>query len=144
MYKIISWFYFILSVLEEDTILCVHYWFMLEYTLIFQVCTLPPSTFMFLEEMSLSLPSDKLLEIQWLALSLFETETVTIHLVMSHLGKTNFVPIDMYIFTKCVLSFRAICWISIISLSVKLFQPFSFNSTSAVENVSVATESSSF
>ena len=40
--------------------------------------------------MSLSLPPDKLADIQQLALSLLHTPHVTVHKVMSFLGKTNF------------------------------------------------------
>ena len=40
--------------------------------------------------MSVSLPPDKLADIQWLALSLLHTPYVTVRKVMSFLGKTNF------------------------------------------------------
>ena len=40
--------------------------------------------------MSLSLPPDKLADIQQLALSLLQTQPVTVCLVMSFLGKANF------------------------------------------------------
>ena len=40
--------------------------------------------------MSASLPPDKLADIQQLALSLLQTQPVTVHQVMSFLGKANF------------------------------------------------------
>ena len=40
--------------------------------------------------MSVSLPPDKLADIQQLALSLLQTPHVTVHQVMSFLGKANF------------------------------------------------------
>ena len=40
--------------------------------------------------MSVSLPADKLLEIQQLTFSLFETQPVTVHHIKSFLGKANF------------------------------------------------------
>ena len=40
--------------------------------------------------MSVSLPPDRLADIQWLALSLLHTQHVTVHMVMSFLGKANF------------------------------------------------------
>ena len=40
--------------------------------------------------MSVSLPPDKLADIQQLALSLLHTQHVTVHMVMSFLGKANF------------------------------------------------------
>ena len=40
--------------------------------------------------MSVSLPPDKLADIQQLALSLLQTTHVTVHKVMSFLGKANF------------------------------------------------------
>ena len=43
--------------------------------------------------MSVSLPPDKLSDIQQLALSLLQSQHVTVHMVMSFLGKANFVPV---------------------------------------------------
>ena len=40
--------------------------------------------------MSVSLPPDKLADIQQLALSLLQTQPVTVHQVMSFLGKASF------------------------------------------------------
>ena len=40
--------------------------------------------------MSVSLPPDKVADIQQLALSLLQTQHVTVHMVMSFLGKANF------------------------------------------------------
>ena len=40
--------------------------------------------------MSVSLPPDKLADMQWLALSLLQGQHVTVHSVMSSLGKANF------------------------------------------------------
>ena len=44
--------------------------------------------------MSVSLPPDKLADIQWLALSLLQTPHVTVHRVMSFFGKANFCTIS--------------------------------------------------
>ena len=41
--------------------------------------------------MSVSLPSDKVADIQQLALSLLQSQCVTVHRVMSFLGKANFI-----------------------------------------------------
>ena len=42
--------------------------------------------------MSVSLLPDKLADIQWLALSKLRAQHVTVHMVMSFLGKANLVP----------------------------------------------------
>ena len=58
-------------------------------------------TFLFKEcwdmvDMSVSLPSTILLEIQQLVHGLLSRHPVTVHQVMSFLGKTNFVPMGMH------------------------------------------------
>ena len=56
--------------------------------------------------MSVSFPPDMLADIQQLALSLLQTQPVTIHQVMSFLGKTSFVPMASPNCRDCVVSFR--------------------------------------
>ena len=60
--------------------------------------------------MSVSLPSDKVADIQQLVLSLLQNQPVTVHWVMSFLGKaTFFVPVDTPNCKDCVISFRVTC-----------------------------------
>ena len=56
-------------------------------------------------DMSVSLPSDKLLEIKELTYSLLR-QPITVHQVMSFLGRLPYVQMDMYSFAGCVMSFR--------------------------------------
>ena len=53
--------------------------------------------------MSISLPNNKLFEIQLLALSLLQTQPVTVHHVMSFQARPILVPIDS---AFCVMLFR--------------------------------------
>ena len=59
--------------------------------------------------MLVSLPPDKLAEIQQLALALLWTPHVTVHKVMSFLGKANFVPIAIPNCSTYVVLFRVTC-----------------------------------
>ena len=59
--------------------------------------------------MSVSLPPDKLADIQQLALSLLCTPYVTVHKAMSFLGKANFVPMAIPNCGAYAVSFRVTC-----------------------------------
>ena len=59
--------------------------------------------------MSVSLPPDKFAAIQQLALSLLQTTHVTVHKVMSFLGKATFVPIAFPNYVAYAMSFRVTC-----------------------------------
>ena len=59
--------------------------------------------------MSVSLPPDKLADIQQLALSLLQTTHVTVHKVMSFLGRVNFCPMAIPNCITYVMSFRVTC-----------------------------------
>ena len=60
--------------------------------------------------MSVCLPPDKLADIQQLALSLLQSQHVTVHRVMSFLGKANFVPMATPNCSACVVSFKVECY----------------------------------
>ena len=58
--------------------------------------------------MSVTLPSDELLEIKQFTLSLMQIQPVTICQVMSYFwARPFFVPVDMHNFANCVMLFRA-------------------------------------
>ena len=101
---------------QEGIILCDHYWFILDYILLFQVWLCLTQCFCFgIQRIFLYL--SHLINYQRyskLAISLFQTETVTIHQVMFRIGKTILVPADMNIFNEYFMSFRAACWMFII------------------------------
>ena len=86
-----SWSWFALSMqLTGLAHFCVPYWFTFDCILIFSSLTFASlKTFSFLglcwdtAHMSVSLPPDKLADIQQLALSLLQTQPVTVHQVMS-------------------------------------------------------------
>ena len=59
--------------------------------------------------MSVSLPPDKLADIQQLALSLLLTPHITVCKVMSFLGKAFFVPMAIPNCITYVVSFRVTC-----------------------------------
>ena len=59
--------------------------------------------------MLVSLPPDKLADIQQLALSLWQTHPITDCKVMSFLGKANFVPMATPNYRDCVISLRVTC-----------------------------------
>ena len=59
--------------------------------------------------MSVSLPPDKLADIQQLALSLLWTPQITVHQVMSFLGKANFLPMANANSGTYGMSFRVTC-----------------------------------
>ena len=73
-------------------------------------------TFCFLELcwdtvcMSVSLPPHKLADIQQLALSLLQSQYVTVHRIMSFLGRPIFVPMATPNCGTCVMSFRLTCY----------------------------------
>ena len=74
-----------------------------------------------------SLPPDKLADIQQLALPLMHTQLVTVHWIMSFLGKANFMPMATPNCRKCVMSFRVTCWLFITLLpTCFLLSPFPF------------------
>ena len=75
--------------------------------------------------MSVSLPPDKLADIQQLALSLLQTPHVTVHRVMSFLGKANFVPLATPYCDAYAVSFRVTCYVFII-LPPNYFHMFIF------------------
>ena len=94
--------------------------------------------------MSVSFLSDKLLQIQQLAHPLLQMQPVTVHQVISSLGKTTF----------CANGHAQLCqlchviqsdMLDVCHSSAHLFCSFHFPSStkSALETVSVATESSS-
>ena len=56
--------------------------------------------------MSVSLPPHNLADIQQLALSLLQTQPVTVYPVISFLGKDIFVPMATLNCGDCVVSFR--------------------------------------
>ena len=60
--------------------------------------------------MSLSLPPDKLADIQQLALSLLQNQHVTVHRVMSFWVRPIFVPMTTPNCSTCVMSFRVTCY----------------------------------
>ena len=79
------------------TYFCVPYWFAFDYILIFLSVTFASlRLFCFLGlswdtvHMPVSLPPDKLADIQQLALSLLQTQPVTVFWLMSFLGTANF------------------------------------------------------
>ena len=76
-------------------------------------------------DMSVSLPPDKLWEIQQLVPSLLHMQPGTVHQVMSLLERAIFVPMDIHSFAVCVTWFRVTCWMFIISL-LTYFIPFAF------------------
>ena len=96
---------------------CVPCWSVLVYTSIFPSWTFASlSPLLFLGSvgipvhMSVSLPPDKLADIQQLALSLLQTPHVTVHKVMSFLGKANFLyqwPFPIAVLMP--MSFRVTC-----------------------------------
>ena len=88
----IPWSWFTLNRQARGlTHFCVLYWFTLDYILIFQSLFFA-SDFLFWDtvHMSVSLHPDKLADIQQFALTLLQTQPVTICQVMSFLGKANF------------------------------------------------------
>ena len=96
-------------------------------------------------DMSISLPSDKLLEIQHLVHSLLQKQPVTVHWIISFLGKTNFCANGHAQLCQQCLSFGVTCWICIIFwLTYFVLFIFPFRSASTSETVSVATEFCSF
>ena len=95
--------------------------------------------------MSVSLPPDKLADIQQLALSLLQSQHVTVCRVMSFLGKANFVPMATPNCGTCVISFRVTCYMFTILPPICFLGfifPFLTMSTRTV--ISFATEPSSF
>ena len=95
--------------------------------------------------MSVSLPADKLVDIQQLALSFLQNQHVTVHRVMSFLGKANYVPMATPNCGTCVMSFRVTCYMFTILppfIFLGSFFPFLVMSTRTV--ISFATEASSF
>ena len=95
---------------------CVPYWSALIYILIF-----PSLTFASFRPFSWGyvgilytcqiFASDKLADIQQLALSLLQTQHVTVHRVMSFLGKANFVPMATPNCGTYTMSFRVTCYV---------------------------------
>ena len=79
--------------------------------------------------MSISLPPDKLAEIQQLALSFLQTPHLTVQRVMSFLGKTVFVPVAIPNCGTYVVSFRVTCYVFII-LPPNYFRMFIFSLSS--------------
>ena len=75
--------------------------------------------------MSVSLPPDKLADIQQLAHSLLQTQTVTVHWVMSFLGKTIFCASGHSPLWRLFCSFRMACLL-FITLSPICFLLFTF------------------
>ena len=61
-------------------------------------------------DMSVSLLSDKLLEIQSMAHTLLQSQPVKVHQVTSFQKRPPFLPLAMHNSTSCVVSFRVICW----------------------------------
>ena len=59
--------------------------------------------------MSVSLPPDKLADIQQLALSLLWTPHITVHNVMSFLGRPIFLPMAIPNCIAYAMSFRVTC-----------------------------------
>ena len=113
----ISWYLFTLNGwVRGHACFCVPCWSILVYISIFPKSDLCLSqTFTFLGlcwdtvHMSVSLPPDKLADIQQLALSLLQTTHVTVHKVMSFLGRPIFVPMAI---PNCIaygMSFRVTC-----------------------------------
>ena len=116
----ISWFLFALSrQVKGHTCFCVPCWSILVYISIF-----PSRTFASLSPlpfwglcwdticMSVSLPLDKLAETQQLALALLRTPHVTVHKVMSFLGKANFFyqwPFPIVVLMSCYSEWHAKC-----------------------------------
>ena len=58
---------------------------------------------------AISLPLNNLADNQQVALSLLQTQTVTVNQVMSFLGKTIFVPVASLNCGDFVISFRVAC-----------------------------------
>ena len=59
--------------------------------------------------MSIALHPDMLADVQQLALSLLQTQPVTVCQVMSFFGKVNFLPMVTTNCRDCVWSFRVTC-----------------------------------
>ena len=59
--------------------------------------------------MSVSLPSDKLLEVQHLAHSLLQRQPVIVHEFCLSWAKVPVVPLDMHNFSSCVVPLRVKC-----------------------------------
>ena len=76
-------------------------------------------------DMSVSLPPDKLADIQQLMLSLLCTPYVTVCRVMSFLGKTNFLPMAISKCNAYAMSLRVTCYTFII-LPLNYFNVFIF------------------
>ena len=95
--------------------------------------------------MSVSLPPDKLADIQQLALSLLKTPHITVCRVMSFLGNANFVPMAIPNCDAYAVSFRVTCYTFII-LPLNYFHMFIFPFLllSTGRGSSFTTESSSF
>ena len=85
-------------------------------TINFSKCELHPTQhfsflglFWYTVDVSVSLGSDKLLEIQQLAHSLLQTQPVTVCHVMSFWARTIFMEVDIHSFTNYVMPFRVTC-----------------------------------
>ena len=94
---------------------CVRYWFVFDYTLIFQslnFTTLILSVsglFWYTVDTSVSLQSDVFLEIQQLSYSLLLTQLGAVCQVMSLWERPIFMQVYMHNFANCVMSFRVPC-----------------------------------
>ena len=96
-----SWSWFALTgQVRGLTHFCVPYWFTLDCILVFPSLTFtslrPFVSWGYVGILSVSLPPDKLADIQQLALSLLQTQPVKVCRVMSFLGKANFCTSDHY------------------------------------------------
>ena len=122
-----SWSLFTLSGwVRGHTCFCVPCWSVLVYRSVFPSLTFTSWTFCFLGlcwdtvHMSVSLPPDKLADIHQLALSLLQTPHVTVHGVMSFLGKANFCTnghSQTAMLMPCHSEWHAVC----LSFSTQLF-----------------------
>ena len=87
--------------------------------------------------MSVSLPPDKLGDIQQLALSLLRNQYVTVCRAMSFLGKANFVPMATPNCGTFVMSFKVTCYMSTILPPIYLLRfIFSRSSLCQLEQLS--------
>ena len=122
----VSWSLFTLSMLARELEPSgALYWFILDYILNFPSRnSMSCSNFLFffycvgIQWTWLSLPSDKLIEIQQLAYVLLQRQPITINQVMAFWARPPFVPMDVHNFTNCTVSFIVTCWMFTLLLLV--------------------------